>query len=139
MGSIEGVDDYRKVAARVQQKVLNSIPEKWRLKNNVKDSWDGNAVAFIPTCGILTERQLDITENTATELLRKIHAGQLSALETTEAFCARAAVAHQLVNCLTDFFPKEAIAYAKSLDDEFARTGKTVGPLHGMPMAVKDM
>lgn len=139
MGSIEAVEDYRKIAARAQQKVLNLIPEQWRLDEEAKKTWDGNAIAFIPKCGILTERQLDITENSAITLLRKLHSGQLSAVEATEAFCARAAVAHQLVNCLTDFFPEEAIAHAKVLDDGFAKTGKLIGPLHGMAMAVKDM
>lgn len=31
-----------------------------------------------------------------------------------------------------------AIARAKSLDEHFARTGKTVGPLHGLPVSLKD-
>lgn len=34
-------------------------------------------------------------------------------------------------------FP-EAITAAKALDETFARTGKVVGPLHGVPMSLKD-
>jgi len=34
-------------------------------------------------------------------------------------------------------FP-EAIAAAKALDEEFARTGKVKGPLHGVPVSLKD-
>lgn len=32
----------------------------------------------------------------------------------------------------------EAIAAAKALDEEFAKTGKVVGPLHGVPISLKD-
>jgi amidase len=132
-------EDYRIIAARAQQGVLDSIPARWRLSVDAKAQYNGDAIHFITRGGILTERQIAITENTASTLLRKIHSGQLTATEVTEAYCARAAIAHQLVNCFTDFFPDEALEYAKTLDDEFARTGKPIGPLHGMPMAVKDM
>ncbi|KAK3704177.1 hypothetical protein LTR37_014017 [Vermiconidia calcicola] len=133
------VEDYKAIAARTQQRVLDSIPQQWRLSPDLKAQHNGDAMSFVTDCGILTQRQLGITQLTATELLRQIHSSQLSAAEATEAFCARAAIAHQLVNCLTDFFPEEAIAHAKTLDDELAKTGKPTGPLHGMPMAVKDI
>ena len=32
----------------------------------------------------------------------------------------------------------EGIAHAKKLDEHFAKTGKTVGPLHGLPVSLKD-
>jgi amidase len=133
------VEDWRIIAARAHQRVLDSIPAKWRLSVEAKAQYTGNAIHFITRCGILTESQIAITEHTASELLRKIHSGQLTVVEVTEAYCTRAAIAHQLVNCFTDFFPDEALEYAKTLDDEFSRTGKPIGPLHGMPMAVKDM
>lgn len=33
---------------------------------------------------------------------------------------------------------EEAVAAAKSLDEEFKRTGKLKGPLHGVPVSLKD-
>ncbi|KAK5175130.1 uncharacterized protein LTR77_000267 [Saxophila tyrrhenica] len=132
-------EDYHDIAARAQQGVFDSIPRKWRLPAELKQHYDGHAASFIPTCGFLDERTLAITNLSATELLGQIHTGQLSAAAATEAFCERASLAHQLCNCLTDFFPEEALEYAKSLDDEFARTRLIVGPLHGLPMAVKDI
>ena len=39
--------------------------------------------------------------------------------------------------CLTQWFPEMALAQAKALDEHLARTGKTVGPLHGVPVSVK--
>lgn len=132
-------EEYTSIANRVQRKVLDSIPNEWRLSTDVKAQQTGGARTFIEKCGILTARQVDITQLTASDLLRQIQNAQLTAVEATEAFCKRAAIAHQLVNCLTEFFPEEALSRAKELDDEFARTGKAVGPLHGMPMAVKDI
>jgi amidase len=40
---------------------------------------------------------------------------------------------------LTAFFPDEALARAKELDDILAETGKPVGPLHGLPVGIKDI
>jgi amidase len=41
-------------------------------------------------------------------------------------------------NCLTVTMFDDAIQRAKELDDHFKRTGKTVGPLHGLPISLKD-
>ena len=131
--------DYKAIAARVQQRVLDQIPSQWKIPADVKAQHTGDARSFITKSGILSTKQLDITGLTATDVLKLIHTGQLKATEVVEAFCARAAIAHQLVNCLTDFFPEEAIAQANALDETFSKTGKLVGPLHGMPMAVKDI
>ena len=42
-------------------------------------------------------------------------------------------------NCLTEFFPKEALQRAATLDAHFAKTGKPIGDLHGLPVCIKDM
>lgn len=41
------------------------------------------------------------------------------------------------VNCLTAFYYEEAIARASQLDEVLKNTGKPVGPLHGLPVAIK--
>ena len=41
-------------------------------------------------------------------------------------------------NCLSDMFFEEGIAQAKTLDDHQRRTGQVVGPLHGLPISLKD-
>lgn len=71
----------------------------------------------------------------ATALLEQIQRGQWTAEEVTVAFCKRAAVAHQLVNCLADIDFVGAIADARRLDLHFQSTGRIVGPL-GSSMAV---
>lgn len=93
--------DWNRIAERAQSKALDAIPTPWRLPAETLPSQPNARVIDIPrTCGLLSGRQLEITELTATELLARIAEGQLSSVEATEAFCIRAAIAHQLVSLL---------------------------------------
>lgn len=42
------------------------------------------------------------------------------------------------MNCLTEIFVERALARAAELDDALKKTGKVVGPLHGLPISLKD-
>ena len=93
--------DWRKIAERAQSRALDAIPQQWRLPSEALPTQTGaNVIDFPRTCGLLSIRQLEITELTATELLGRIAEGQLTSVEATEAFCIRAAIAHQLVSSL---------------------------------------
>lgn len=128
--------DVAAISAKAQKGVLDAIPSEWKIDvQKYKQNLDSRGVPA--ASGILSSKEVEITELNAIPLLEKIHSGELSAEEVTRAFCARAAIAQQMVNCLTEFFPQEAIEYAKSLDVEFAKTKKPIGPLHGMPIAIK--
>ena len=130
--------EIQSICTSAQQEVLDAIPQAWRIDvEHFKKDTDSRGVPA--QCGVLTPDQLAITELNASELLAEIHAGKLTAVEVTEAFCKRTAIAHQMVNCLISFFPEEAIEAAKVLDDHFKKTGQLVGPFHGLPLAVKDM
>lgn len=92
------VKPWQEIAAKAQAEVHNAIPAAWKLSPAQLDLPDDANVTDIPwTCGILTPAQIEITEQNATELLTKMATGELSSVEVTEAFCARAAIAHQLV------------------------------------------
>lgn len=41
-------------------------------------------------------------------------------------------------NCLTEFFPSAALDRARHLDAHLQRTGSPIGPLHGLPISLKD-
>ncbi|TVY34494.1 Acetamidase [Lachnellula subtilissima] len=127
----------QEIAREAQQGVLDSIPAKWKLSAQLKT--ESNVMDIPKSCCILTPEQIAITEQTATEILGQLAAGSLSSVEVTEAFLARAAIAHQLTNCLTAFFPDEALDAARNLDAHLKSTGKVVGPLHGLPVSIKDM
>ena len=119
------------------------IPLTWRLPSAIlatisEDS--GQSVLDIPrTCGLLNDRELQITElYDATDLLAKLAQSEFSSLEVTTAFAKRAAIAQQLTSCLTETFFEEGIARAKQLDEHLEKTGTVVGPLHGLPISIKD-
>lgn len=89
-------DSWESISSTCQSAVRSSIPERWRLQRPPDASVTD--VRDIPrTCGLLTPAQLEITELTTGELVTKLHTGSLTAVEATEAFCARAAIAHQCV------------------------------------------
>lgn len=39
---------------------------------------------------------------------------------------------------MTEIFVERALARAKEVDDYLQNTGKTMGPLHGLPISIKD-
>ncbi|RFU82170.1 amidase [Trichoderma arundinaceum] len=136
---MSGKTNWIKVSADAQARLINSIPVKWRIapdKMPPKSRLD--VTGFPAESGILTQHELDITESFATDIVRKLIAGEWTSQEVTIAFCKRAAIAHQLTNCLTVVMFGDAIKRAKEVDEHFAATGKILGPLHGLPISLKD-
>lgn len=86
----------------------------------------------------LNERDITITESKPLELLANIHCGIWSAEVVMGAFCHRAVIAHQLVNCLTEILFEDAIQQARELDQYWQATGALKGALHGLPVSFMD-
>jgi amidase len=129
---------YLDLAAQKRADQLALIPAEWRLSSIPAIESTPNALIYLRS--ILSARELLLTEETdITVLLRKLSSGELSSLELTTAFAKRAALAHQLTTCCTEIFFEEALATAKRMDDHLAKTGLTVGPLHGLPVSIKDL
>ncbi|KAI0741896.1 amidase signature enzyme [Daedaleopsis nitida] len=76
---------------------------------------------------------------TAREIVQRITKGEWTASDVLEAYIARAALAQDITNCLTEVIFSDARAQAKALDAEFASTGRIRGPLHGVPVSFKDV
>lgn len=87
---------------------------------------------------VLLDSDVQITETPAEILVQQIATGKLSSLEVTRAFVQRAATASRLVNCATEFMTEAAEERARYLDDYLQRNGRTVGPLHGLPISAKE-
>ncbi|PGG97857.1 hypothetical protein GX51_07099 [Blastomyces parvus] len=80
-----------------------------------------------------------ITEIDSIERLHEsLSRGEFTAEDVTLAYIKRATVAHQLTNALTEIVFEEALEQARELDKSFKETGKLKGPLHGIPVTLKD-
>lgn len=131
--------NWEALAAKKRQELDDSIPEEWRIPSDLLPPTDQEDVTGFPgTSGWFTPEELYITDHTALDLLPKIASGELKSETVTRAFCKRAVAAHQLINCLSETCFERAISTARKLDKHLAQTGKTVGPLHGLPISLKD-
>ncbi|KAI0396299.1 amidase [Xylariaceae sp. FL0594] len=126
-------------AAAKRASILAAIPERWRLSGADIERASGQR----QLAGAFTQQFLEPTERfivsmDSVPIVDAIREGKLSSLEVATAFCKAAAIAHQVGNCLHEILFDQALARAKELDDYYARNGTTVGPLHGLPMSLKD-
>jgi aspartyl-tRNA(Asn)/glutamyl-tRNA(Gln) amidotransferase subunit A len=72
-----------------------------------------------------------------TEVAAMIQARRITSTQLTRALLDRIAVYNPKVNCYITVMAAEALAQAAALDAEQA-AGKTRGPLHGVPIGLKD-
>lgn len=131
---------WQDIASRKQAERASRIPKKWMLSSSYLPLDSQVNVLNIPReCGILTPDEIRITEtHDATDLVANLAKGTLRSVDVVTAFCKRAAIAQQLINCLTEIFFDDAIARARMLDEHFQKTGTLMGPLHGLPISLKD-
>ncbi|THC91896.1 hypothetical protein EYZ11_008648 [Aspergillus tanneri] len=129
---------FEDLAAQKRAQQLSLIPPEWRLEYIPSVDSTPNVLRYLREN--LTPIERSLTEETDINiLLAKLHSQALSSLELTRAFAKRAALAHQLTNCCTEIFFDEAFTTAKQLDEYLATTGRTAGPLHGLPVSIKDV
>ena len=81
---------------------------------------------------------MDLCATPAVDLARMIRARELSAAELLEAVLARIEAVNPSVNAIVTLAVEQAWATAADLDAQAAR-GKFAGPLHGLPIAIKDL
>lgn len=145
--------DYRD-ASLSQVEVSNAFKDKPFPKNLPKNS------TIIPK-DLLCDIDIKITETLLEELVEALATGILTATQVTTAFLRRAVLAQKLVcsllppskgynknvhliltcktNCITELLSQQALARAKFIDDYYAKYKKPLGPLHGLPISVKEM
>lgn len=89
---------WQQVARERKQKQIDSIPKEWLIDTSALD--DRSHVMDVPlTCGLLTERELEITEVSDVDyILQKLASAEWSSVEVTTAYYKRAIIAHQLVS-----------------------------------------
>ena len=72
------------------------------------------------------------------EISRQLRARKLSSVEATQAILDRIARLDARLKSFATLIPERALADAAARDAESA-AGKSRGPLHGVPIAVKDL
>ena len=105
---------------------------------------------------LLDKEEVKITQTTTEDLLASIASGNLTSTAVTKAFLRRAGLAQSLVcpprkklrrvltstklqtNCITELLPERALDRAKFLDEYYAEHKQPIGPLHGLPISVKE-
>lgn len=75
---------------------------------------------------------------TARELAQRIRTRELSATEVMEAHLRQIDRVNPAVNAVVTYLPERALEGARAADAALAR-GEEVGPLHGLPIAHKDL
>ncbi|KZT24712.1 general amidase [Neolentinus lepideus HHB14362 ss-1] len=128
--------DWRARITKKQQQRA-SFPPAWLIDAPPEHVLNVQDVPY--TCALLTARDIEITDTTDIDvLLAKLAGRQWSSVEVTTAFYKRAIVAQQLTNCLTEIFIDRALQRAQEVDDYLKATGTVMGPLHGLPISLKD-
>lgn len=89
--------DWKATAEKKRASVIAAIPRKWIVPSppSIQDQRDVTGT-YIQQ--YLSPQEIEITESAATAIVEKASSGQWKAVEIAEAFCHRAAIAHQLVS-----------------------------------------
>ena len=149
---------WESLVADKKRRQQAAVPSDWLLKSAPADTvLDVRAVP--EQSGLLSTHETEITNTEVELLLHNLASGTWSSVEVTTAFYKRAIIAHQLVswdrlpllkqqrmgtdrhiqvNCLTEIFVERALQRARELDEHLKKTGEVVGPLHGLPISLKD-
>lgn len=81
----------------------------------------------------------EVTTFGAAALSRLIHARRISSREVVAAFLDRIDALNPVHNAIVSLRPREEILADADLADEAIANGSTTGPLHGLPIAIKDL
>ncbi|KAG2414608.1 hypothetical protein HFD88_003799 [Aspergillus terreus] len=104
---------------REQQQAINEFTSKYTAST---DKIDGVAICDLP-------------HEKLRELLSE---GELQAETVIISYITQAIEAHKKTNCLTEILFADAVERARELDNHFRKFGKPIGPLHGIPVSLKD-
>jgi len=130
---------WQEIAKAKREGELDKIPKEWRLPQSVLEESKKRRVIAGPFLeSLLDEDTLRITGLDPVEIASSTSNGSMSAYSVVEAFSKRAAYGHQLTHNLLEVGFTEALELARELDEYYKEYKKPVGPLHGLPITLKD-
>lgn len=90
------MSDWKDICSTRKKAQTDSIPPEWIIELPSKDQT--NVLNVPRDCGLLTTKELEITETADVEvILKKLHSSEWSSVEVTTAFYKRSIIAQQLV------------------------------------------
>lgn len=92
---------------------------------------------FAEELALASAAEADPTTASASAIAAAIRQKKLSSLEATSACLARIEAVNPALNAVVQLAADQARAAARQADEDLAR-GKSRGPLHGVPMTIKD-
>jgi amidase len=94
----ELVPIWKEAATQKREAVNALIPSHWRLACSLPSATEQKNITGEYIQNFLSPREIEITETDAYEIVVKTTTGIWKAREVVEAFCHRAALAHQMVS-----------------------------------------
>lgn len=129
---------YKEVSAIARKRREANIAAYFKVPSVDEASLPKNLTKYAMQSGYYTPNEQKIIMSEADEILENIATRKWTSLEVTKAFCKASAYAQELTNCVTEVLYAEAFERAKFLDQYLEKNGKTIGPLHGLPISLKD-
>ncbi|KIV93494.1 hypothetical protein PV10_04705 [Exophiala mesophila] len=132
------IPNYREVSAIAQKRRNTKIAAYYNPPEVDEASLPNNITEYALNSGYYTPEERIIIEAEPDTILQNIAKREWTSLMVTKAFCKASAYAQKLTNCITEVFYDEAHERAQYLDDYIVKNGRTIGPLHGLPISLKD-
>jgi amidase len=129
---------YKDISVTARKRRDTNIAAYFQPPKVDEASLPNNLTEHALNSGYYTSEERVILESEAEEILQNVASKKWTALEVAKAFCKASAYAQELTNCVTEVLYPEAYQRAQYLDDYLAKNGKTMGPLHGLPISLKD-
>jgi len=89
--------DWQALAKNKRESVNSLLPDKWLLQSALPSAKEQRDVTGSYIQQLLSPSEIEITETDAVGIVEKTTTGVWRARDVAEAFCHRAALAHQLV------------------------------------------
>ncbi|KAL8808789.1 MAG: hypothetical protein Q9223_005985 [Gallowayella weberi] len=126
--------------ADAKVKALQSkIPKEWVLRDlDLQKAKEQRNLTGSFMDQFLDDHDLEILANDSVQLVASIKRRQYTAVEVARTYCKAAATAQQINNCLHEIMFDFAMQTARELDRHYEETGNVKGPLHGLPVSLKD-